>query len=213
MTVFFDLDGVIVDSRRAIATCIDAALADAGLPLLAAGEVEPLIGPPIVDGFRTLLHTRGRDVDDAVALVRSFRATYAAHGRERTVVVPGIAAIIAELAARHPLAVATSKARDLAVGILEAFDLARWFAAIVGPERDALDETKTTTLARAIALVPAGEPRVMIGDRHHDISAGRANGCRTIGVTWGIGSRRELVGAGADAIVEAPDALPTAIAG
>ena len=33
---------------------------------------------------------------------------------------------------------------------------------------------------------------VMVGDRHHDIDAARANGCRAIGVTYGYGSEEEL---------------------
>ena len=41
---------------------------------------------------------------------------------------------------------------------------------------------------------------VMVGDTKGDVDAGRANGLRTVGVTWGYGSREEL--ADADEIVE-----------
>src|SRR5207249_4785035 len=50
----------------------------------------------------------------------------------------------------------------------------------------------TEGLARGLAL--------MIGDRKEDIEGARANGVRSIGVTWGYGSREELEGAGADHI-------------
>ncbi len=109
------------------------------------------------------------------------------------------------------MTVATSKARYLAVPILKSFGLARWFRGIVGPAREALYEPKPQTLARAVVLAEAGKHRVMIGDRLHDIVAGKANGCRTIGVTWGIGSRAELVGAGADIIIDQVGELAAAI--
>ena len=47
---------------------------------------------------------------------------------------------------------------------------------------------------------------VMVGDTALDIEAGRANGVRTIGCTWGYGSRDELVQAGADELVDSPAA-------
>jgi phosphoglycolate phosphatase len=47
----------------------------------------------------------------------------------------------------------------------------------------------------------------MIGDREHDVIAGKECGTGTIGVTWGIGNRTELAGAGADALVDHPHEL------
>ena len=48
----------------------------------------------------------------------------------------------------------------------------------------------------------------MIGDRHHDIRAARANGVHAVGVLWGYGSREEL--ADADALVAEPTELDDA---
>jgi phosphoglycolate phosphatase len=46
----------------------------------------------------------------------------------------------------------------------------------------------------------------MIGDREHDVLAGRACGTASIGVLWGAGDRSELEAAGADRIVaEVPE--------
>jgi phosphoglycolate phosphatase len=47
----------------------------------------------------------------------------------------------------------------------------------------------------------------MIGDRSHDMHAGRACGTRTVGVLWGAGDRDELEQAGADRVVAQPDEL------
>ena len=54
---------------------------------------------------------------------------------------------------------------------------------------------------------------VMIGDRRGDVLAAPANGLRAIGVLWGYGSERELLGAGADVICADPRALIARLAG
>lgn len=46
---------------------------------------------------------------------------------------------------------------------------------------------------------------VMIGDRKYDIEAAEFNGIRSIGVTWGFGSRQELEDAGAHYVVDNPN--------
>jgi phosphoglycolate phosphatase len=50
---------------------------------------------------------------------------------------------------------------------------------------------------------------VMIGDRRDDVEAAKANRVRSIGVTWGYGSRAELELAGAEHIVDSVAELLT----
>jgi phosphoglycolate phosphatase len=45
---------------------------------------------------------------------------------------------------------------------------------------------------------------VMVGDREHDVLAGKANGTRTIAVTYGYGSAHELKQASPDCICDSP---------
>jgi phosphoglycolate phosphatase len=45
----------------------------------------------------------------------------------------------------------------------------------------------------------------MVGDRHHDVDAGRAHRLTTIGVLWGMGDRDEL--SQADHVVSTPEEL------
>lgn len=55
MTILFDLDGVLADSRRPIIDCVNAALVALGLTPRTDAEVEPIIGPPTEIGFGSLL--------------------------------------------------------------------------------------------------------------------------------------------------------------
>jgi phosphoglycolate phosphatase len=74
----------------------------------------------------------------------------------------------------------------------------------MGPEV----EEKRVTLARALETTGVeAHSAVMIGDRSHDVHAGRSCGTRTVGVLWGAGDRAELELAGADLGVARPGEL------
>ncbi len=47
----------------------------------------------------------------------------------------------------------------------------------------------------------------MIGDREHDVIGARNNGMRSISVTYGYGSRAELIAAAPDEWVDRPEDL------
>ena len=203
--IVFDLDGVLIDSRRAISECLNATLAAAGLPTHAPEDLHPYIGPPLVETFTSL--TGGPDVDH---LVLAYRERYAHSAAAATTVFDGIPGMLADLAADHRLAIATSKAEHLAIPLLDALGLADHFDVVTGPGDDDLHETKTQTLGRALARLGATEherPLAMVGDRHHDIGAAIHHGLRPIGVAWGIGSPEELQTAGAHAIARTPAEL------
>jgi phosphoglycolate phosphatase len=51
----------------------------------------------------------------------------------------------------------------------------------------------------------------MIGDRAHDITGGRTNSTRTIGVLWGYGSEEKIRNARPDVVVDSMTALLAAI--
>ena len=54
---------------------------------------------------------------------------------------------------------------------------------------------------------------VMIGDRATDIAAGKANGTRTLAVTYGFGDMEELTAAQPDQICHSPDEIGQALTG
>lgn len=51
----------------------------------------------------------------------------------------------------------------------------------------------------------------MVGDRWHDIRGAQSHSLPSIGVTWGIGSTKELRDAGAEAIVDVPAELAESV--
>lgn len=208
-TAFLDLDGCLIDSRPGIGSCVDEVLRERGLAPLRPGEVDSLIGPPIIEAFRVLLDTRGEDPSAAADFTRAFRARYADVAVQRTRLVPGIEPALHALRLHARLIIVTSKPRHLARPLVAGLGIGALFEDVFGPGADNLEEQKTVTLSRARVVAGNGPLDAMIGDRRHDIAAAVACGIRGIGVTWGIGSRSELQAAGAERLLDEPSQLPS----
>jgi phosphoglycolate phosphatase len=203
--VAFDLDGCLVESRAAILPSLRVALVAHGLPALPDGDLAFLIGPPLEAGITELLVSLDADPAMARSIVQAYRADYREHMLEQTTLVDGMAEVVrgverACIVTSKPAALATPIVAHL--GLLDALDF------VEGPSLDMEMETKVETLARATCRLPSLS--VMVGDRHHDVEAGRAHGIRTVGVLWGMGDAFEL--AGADVLVETPAALAEVLA-
>ncbi len=223
-TLFFDLDGVIVDSREPITRCMNAALQAIGQAPEPARALERFIGPPLHAAFAEVLKLRGLPEAgieaQAEACVAAYRSRYRSVSLE-TPAFEGIPAVLAVLCDRYRLAIATSKPEAFARPILEARQLDHHFDHVAAPPLEATHlEDKTATLGHGLAALGlerpragAGAPAVMIGDRASDIAAGRHHGLPTVGVAWGIGGAEELRGAGADWIVASPTDLLAILGG
>jgi phosphoglycolate phosphatase len=205
LTLVFDLDGTLTDSRPGIVRCFVHALRSLGARVPEAAQIESLIGAPLRGAFVTLL---GSDAfaDDAVTV---FREMYAVSGLYECAVYAGVESVIESLQRESAaMFVATSKPHVFAERVLEHCGLSRFFRRVYGAELTGERADKRELLAHVLqeeTLDPA--EMVMIGDRSHDVIAARANGAHSIGVAWGYGSVDELRSAGADRICATPAEL------
>jgi phosphoglycolate phosphatase len=209
--LFLDLDGTLTDPREGIVRCIAHALATLKRPMPVDHALERFIGPPLARTFETLLGT----TDDVLirAAVEAYRDRFGSIGIFENRVYPEIPSALAVLTDRgFTLHLVTSKPGVFARRILDHFRLSTYFAGIHGPELDDMNQAKATLVGRALSTEHlAPDAAVMIGDRREDIEGARANGVRSIGVTWGYGSREELEAAGADLIVSSVPELLSSV--
>jgi len=212
----FDLDGCVVVSDAAIEDGLRHALRAVGLPAPEAEQVRAAIGPPLLRTIGGMLRdagadpSRGEGAELLAAAVAAYRTRYAEVGFGLTRPVDGIVALLDRLRSEVSgmTVIVTAKPALIATQLLEHVGLRDAFDAVHGAPMGPEVEEKRTTLARALMQsgTPAGAA-IMIGDRSHDVAAGRACGTRTVGVLWGAGDREELERAGADRVVSAPDEL------
>jgi phosphoglycolate phosphatase len=202
--VVFDLDGVLVDSRRAFVRAVNGALAERGLAERGEDEILAVVGAPPRRAFRALGAEDDAEVD---ALVMSYRGRYADAIVGEAAVFDGVGEMLVALQDAVPLVIATAKPQGIAEQLLDALGLRGHFAAVHGPSIQARDEAKSLTIARALDGLPFARRAVMVGDRKFDVLGARAHELPCVGVLWGIGSEQELRDAGAAALARAPSEL------
>ncbi len=205
--VLFDLDGVLVDSRVAIARSMNHALDACGLETWAEQRLHPFIGPPLHDAFGAVIDAQDGNPALVDTCVARYRERYRDACLTETLPMEGVAELLRTLRPDLRRGVATSKPDAFAIPILETLGLRHLFGPVVGPSLAARSEPKRETVARALTALAATGAVAMVGDRSHDVVAGQAHGLVTVGVLWGIGDRAELEEAGADHVVETPAQL------
>lgn len=208
-TVLLDLDGTLTDPALGITNCIAYALSRLDAMVPPAKELHFAIGPPLRGSFATLLGT-----EDPVTIERAmvlYRERFADIGLFENTVYDGVPEMLTTLKARNRrLLLATAKPHVYAQRILAHFAIDTPFDGVYGSELDGTRQHKGDLLTYLIdreRIDRAGA--VMIGDRHHDIDAARANGCRAIGVTYGYGITAEL--SHADRLCNSPGDVVDAI--
>jgi phosphoglycolate phosphatase len=205
--VIFDLDGTLVDSRPGIVAGMRYTLRQLGHELPPDYSLDWAIGPPLPAVMAQLLAAfeDGR-VEEAVAC---YRAWYRTEGLFDAAPYPGVAEVLDRLTeAGKVLFVGTSKRAVFARPLLEHFDLARRFRAIYGADLHGRLDHKVELIQHLLVEegLDPGET-VLVGDREYDVAAARANGLRSVGVTYGYGSREELLAAGAGSLCDTPARL------
>jgi phosphoglycolate phosphatase len=215
-TVIFDLDGTLTDSRPGILRSTRYALQRLNE---ATGEAHPvpeesaldfMIGPPLRNTFAGFV-----GADHVEALMAFYRERYATIGLFENAVFEGVPEALEALrAAGYRLFVATSKNEADARRILDHFHLTKFFAEIYGARDDGGRAVKSDLLNFLLGrerIAASAKDVAMIGDRKFDVLGAKAVGLSALGALWGYGDSAELTEAGADALIEAPRGIPTAV--
>lgn len=204
-TLFFDLDGTLIDSAVGITRCVAHAFERLGEPVPAGHELRRWIGPPLRDSFGPLLGDAGR-TEQAVEF---YRERFETHGWLEHEVYDGIGEVVASLAAAgHRLAVVTAKNEPHARRIIGHLPFGHHFEDVVGATPCGRLSHKPELIGEALSRLGLGPDGCwMIGDRHMDVHGARHHGMPSVGVLWGFGGEAELREAGATRLVAAPPEL------
>ena len=206
-SVLFDLDGTLTDPRVAITSSMAHALAEVGVTSPPIEELVWCIGPPLRQNLGKLLGPDRAHLIEPAA--QAYLRRYAIEGVRETTEYPGIDAMLHRIRSSGArVFLATTKFVDHAEVVLKAFSLrqyferrvrraARWFAGRQTRAAQARHRNDRHRSARS----------VMIGDREHDVLGAKDQRHLRIGVTYGFGTREELVNAGADAICDSPEEI------
>ena len=201
--VLFDLDGTLTDPAEGIVRCIQHSLTTLNISSPPAEELTRYIGPPLREVFGSICNSSDEVlIEHAVGV---FRERFSTIGLFENSPYNQVPQMLNALEGRYKLFVATSKPQVYAERILAHFSLADHFVEIHGNDLDGRLDDKADLVKELIdrrELVP--EETIMVGDRKHDVIAARKNRVTSLGVTYGYGSRDELIQAGVEYICGAP---------
>lgn len=193
--VLWDVDGTIVDASVGILRRLAVALPHFGHPAPSREQLIHWIGPPMFESFQD---QAGMTPEEAAEAVTFYRALGKADGYTTDVATyPGVAELINDLhAAGVPQATASSKPELQVDALIDHFGLRPAFATTVGatPDESTL-ASKTDIVAEALRRLrelgaDTSRP-ILIGDRHHDVEGGLANGVPVVFVEWGFSAHSE----------------------
>lgn len=211
----FDLDGTIADTFDDITAAVNHALEPFQLPPLNTDTVRRFVGnglkrliEDIADYYSDMLPDgRKRElVEQGPAIWLQY---YEKHPADMTRLYPGVEKVlktISENGARK--AILTNKPHDAAVEVVRNLGIHDLFDKVKGQrpgEPKKPDPAPVKDLMKQFETEPG--LTVIIGDGIQDIRAGKAAGCVSCGVTYGLSGRSDLVDAGADFIAEKPEEI------
>ena len=201
--IFFDLDGTLTDPKAGIVGSIQYAIEHIGHEAPVDDELTWCIGPPLQASLQRLV---GKELAPQALL--AYRQRYSEIGWQENRLYPGIAGMLQRLQELDRLMyVATSKPLVFADQIIRHFELDSYFTVVFGSELDGTRSDKAELLRYALSEVTAASQPVMVGDREYDVIGAKANQMKSVGVSYGYGSRHELQSAGAGLIVDDTEML------
>jgi phosphoglycolate phosphatase len=211
--VLFDHDGTLVDSLAVVVEATNRVLPAWGAAVLPRDEI--VRGMALPTAPRMGSHARTDDAATQALLAEAFYVAAREVGPGLARLYPRVLDCLAALAGHGlRLAVVSNNDAALIAAIARALGLDRHVAVLIG-EQD-MEQPKphpsgALLAARRLGLDPA--QCCFVGDSRADSGAAAAAGMRSVGVTWGIHRRDEMLAMGFDQLVDSTDQLAALIAG
>jgi phosphoglycolate phosphatase len=187
--IVFDLDGTLVDSVPDVRAALNRTLSEEGRKGLSIEEVKGLVGwgaAPLVEKALVMTGKAG-SADQVIDIKDRFLADYRLRPSEHTVLYPGVRSVLDRFYKEGVnMGICTNKPVITTTPVLEAFDLGRYFSAIVCGDKAAYPKPDGRHVIETLEKMKAGgKSAVMVGDSESDITAAKNAGIPAIAVTYG----------------------------
>jgi len=198
--LLFDFDGTLVDTAEAICRTFRQVLISHGVSPMEDHQIRTLIGQPLRDMLT--LATGRSDEKEIEKLTGEYRRIAAQVDGDCVRLFPGVEAFLAGLSDDVRKGIVTSRSHAGTRSILRSFGLESQFQAGVGIEDVIRPKPHPEPVLRALEMLGADpDMGIMIGDTVSDMMAGTRAGVRTIGISTGSQTQKELLDAGAKVVV------------
>ena len=197
--LIFDLDGTLVDTRRAISDAVNYTLREMGKKELSFEKILSYIGGPLENLMEKVLETK--NIEEIKKGGDIFNSYYKKNSKEKVKLYPHVKQTLQHFSHKKK-ALVTNASEKMAMMTLEHFKIKGYFEKIfTGDEENCVKPSACPINRTREYLKACSRNSLMIGDMAVDIEAGRKAGIKTCGVTYGIGKEEEIRKASPDFII------------
>ena len=200
--IILDFDGTLADTRGLIVKTMQQTLYALGLESRTDDQCAAMIGLPLKQAFTHLLPMTDETGEQCV---ETYRRLFNENNAIYT--VPAFPNVLETLHQLHEqgytLTIASSRSNRSLMEFVNDMDLNEVIPYVLGAEDVAHAKPHPDPVLQTLESFNCKpENALVVGDTWYDIEMGRRAGVRTCGVTYGNGSREELMRAGADFLVD-----------
>lgn len=204
--VLFDLDGTLSESGEGIISSICKVLETQGEKIPDNKTLRKFIGPPMIDSLMSFCNmSRER----SEYLTKLYREEYENTGFLKTKLYEGVLELLKDLKNTGVfISTATSRPEPSAIRALKNFEIYDYFDVVVASPPENPQIPKRELIKEAISEYNKMHKEeksnlkvAMVGDTYFDMNGAKQAGVTAIGVTYGYGTKDELINSGADILV------------
>lgn len=199
--ILFDLDGTLTDPAEGITNSVVYSLKKYGIEVTDKASLNSFIGPPLADSF---MKYYGFSYEKSIEAISYYREYFSTKGLFENKVYCGVPEMLKLLKSEgKKIFLATSKPEIFAEEILKHFMIDEYFDFVCGSLLDNTRCDKHEVIEHVISSCKINKNNsVMVGDRKHDIIGAKKSQIVSVGVTYGYGSKNELIEYGANYIFD-----------
>ena len=200
--IILDFDGTLADTRGLIVQTMQQTIASLGLEPRTDEQCASMIGLPLKQAFTDLI-----PMTDAMGehCVDTYRQIFNENNAAYTIpAFPNVLETLRLLSQKgYTLTIASSRSHRSLMEFVVNMDLQEVLSYVLGA--DDVTQAKPNPEPVLKTLEKYGctpDEALVVGDTWYDIEMGRRAGVRTCGVTYGNGTREELLNAGANFLMD-----------
>lgn len=199
-TIFFDVDGTLVDARKDIVNAVNHVLGAFGLEEKPFGLIVSYVGTGVKDLIRKSLgEDRAGSVEEGV---RIFSGYYVRHPADEAELYPHVKETLEYFRAKRKL-ILTNRYAVFADATLKGLGIRHYFEDVIGGDDEGCLKPSVCVLDKVFPRLNIDKEKSMIvGDMAIDVMMGKNAGLKTCWVSYGLGGPEEARALGPDYIID-----------
>ena len=199
-SVFFDVDGTLVDARIDIAGAMNRVLKRLSYPERSIEDITSYIGTGVKD-----LVSKSLDSDDALLIDKAtalYESEYLKHPADHAVLYPGVISTLEAISVKRKF-VLTNRYAHLASALLAKLGILRYFEDVFGGDDESCIKPSACVFEKILPRLGLDKRHALIvGDMAIDVLAGKNSCVKTCWVTYGLGKKEEVLRLEPDYVID-----------